>query len=104
MAHARRSKSPNGKLRFMYHVRRSLIFAAVICGLLNCQGVEAEAQTSNVVRLENGWQIQSEAALSTDKDKTDGATISSGRFAASGWYLASVPTTVLGALVNDDTY
>ena len=88
----------------MYHIRRSLIFAAAICGLLNCRGGDAEAQTGNFVQLENGWQIQSAAALSTDESKADGETISSGQFAASGWHPATVPTTVLGALVNDGVY
>lgn len=93
-------ESPNGKS----HARYFLILAAALCGFFNCRGGDTEAQTTNFVRLENGWQIQSAAALSPHQNQADGAAISSRRFAAAGWLPATVPTTVLGALVNDGVY
>jgi exo-1,4-beta-D-glucosaminidase len=45
------------------------------------------------------WTIQS-SAVATDT----GAVISTPSYAATGWYAATVPTTVLGALVADGVY
>jgi exo-1,4-beta-D-glucosaminidase len=49
--------------------------------------------------LADGWQIASLAQA-----KAAGAEISSAAFDAAGWHPASVPTTVLSALVQDGTY
>jgi exo-1,4-beta-D-glucosaminidase len=70
----------------------SIIFAAV-CGLFICWNSNASAQTNHFVPLENDWQIE-----------PDGAAISSNQFPVSDWQPATVPTTVLGALVNDGVY
>ena len=83
-----------------------LIHFLAATAILLCLGlgtVESRAGTANVVALEQGWQIQS-AAVSADGAAQDGASISSSGFRADGWYRTSVPTTVLGALVNDGVY
>jgi exo-1,4-beta-D-glucosaminidase len=54
--------------------------------------------------LERGWRIQAAATPSGDNSAPDGGTISSKEFKTDGWYPANVPTTVLGALVDDGVY
>jgi exo-1,4-beta-D-glucosaminidase len=49
--------------------------------------------------LHSGWLIQSSA-----KAGTDGAAISSASYHATGWYRATVPSTVVGTLVDDSVY
>ena len=57
----------------------------------------AQCQTGgNIVLLQDGWRIQS-----ATKIPAQGAFISSEGFQTGGWHPASVPTTVLAALVND---
>ncbi len=51
------------------------------------------------IYLREGWRLQT-AVLATDS----GDKISGPGFAADGWYEASVPTTVLSALVRDSVY
>lgn len=63
-------------------------------------GVAAPAfAQSEVVRLDRGWQIQSTAKVSAD-----GPTISKAGFDTRTWYAATVPTTVVGALVADGEF
>jgi exo-1,4-beta-D-glucosaminidase len=62
-------------------------------------GVTA-AQGSDVrLDLREGWAIQSSSEV-----KTGGEAISKPGFATGGWHRATVPTTVVGALVADGTY
>lgn len=49
--------------------------------------------------LRGGWTIQSSCKITGD-----GAKISSAGFGTKGWYAATVPTTVLAALVADKIY
>ena len=49
--------------------------------------------------LRESWFIQSSAEL-----HADGAAISKPGFAAAGWYPATLPSTVLSALVKDQVY
>jgi exo-1,4-beta-D-glucosaminidase len=59
----------------------------------------AAAQNSRVVRLHDDWLLQS-----TSMVKEPGTTVSSREFQAVGWYRASVPTTVMAALVDNKVY
>ncbi len=74
--------------------------AAFIIILIMC-GNKGYAQEAGryEIKLEKNWTIQSSSEV-----KTDGADISSADFNDSGWYAAEVPSTVLGALVNDGVY
>ena len=73
----------------------SLLLVGWLCGPLN-----SLAQISaNDVPLADGWQIQSAALVNHD-----GPTISSTTMDTTGWHPASVPETVLSALVKDGTY
>ncbi|CAN5417806.1 carbohydrate-binding protein [soil metagenome] len=65
--------------------------------LLFCTATTAGAQARLV--LHEGWSIQSSAKVGTD-----GAAMSSSSFRPRGWYRASVPSTVAGALVDDSLY
>ena len=69
-----------------------IIVALAVCG--NCL---AETPDPNILPLSDGWKIQSAT-------EGNGAAVSSKRFSALGWYSATVPSTVLAALVNDGVY
>ena len=49
--------------------------------------------------LKEDWRIQSSALL-----EVKGETLSTPQYAPKGWYRASVPTTVLGALIENKVY
>src|ERR1035437_7439674 len=55
--------------------------------------------TSSSMKLNQGWSIQSSADV-----RESGAAISAVGFDASQWYPATVPSTVLGALVQQRVY
>jgi len=69
-----------------------VILLAGLCSL-------GSLQAQNFMDLTNGWQIQASALL-----KDDGKMISSDALNTAGWHPASVPETVLSALVKDGTY
>src|SRR3954471_1763592 len=52
----------------------------------------------NHVPLSTGWQIHSSSGV------PDGPAISVPEYKPSGWYTASVPSTVVGTLVEDGVY
>jgi exo-1,4-beta-D-glucosaminidase len=103
-------------------MKRSRYFptiAAILAQLVFCRLASAQ---SNVVMLTDGWRIQSSAQIVRAKEKvattmprdrtlldmmrrTNAAAISSRRFRAmSDWIPATVPTTVLAALVRHGNY
>lgn len=61
--------------------------------------VTGAAPAQEPLMLHAGWLIQSSA-----KAGADGATISSPGYRPAGWYRATVPSTVVGALVEDGIY
>jgi exo-1,4-beta-D-glucosaminidase len=72
-----------------------VIFAGTVCGSRNAQG----QNSGNFIFLKDGWLLQSSAQVNAA-----GPAISSASFAPSGWHPATVPETVLSALVKDGTY
>ena len=54
---------------------------------------------ANMVKLTDGWAIQSSADV-----PEDGAAISTVGFNAAEWYPTTVPSTVLAALVKQNVY
>jgi exo-1,4-beta-D-glucosaminidase len=68
----------------------------VNCLLLPVAGV---ALAQEQLMLHNGWLIQSSAKVGTD-----GAMISSPTYHPTDWYRATVPSTVVGTLVEDGLY
>ncbi|MDQ2665782.1 MAG: glycosyl hydrolase family 2 [Gemmatimonadota bacterium] len=59
----------------------------------------AAAGAQSHMPLHDGWSIQSSAKVGTD-----GAAMSAPSFRPAGWYRATVPSTVAGALVDDSLY
>src|ERR1039458_2534467 len=73
----------------------ALLLAASGLLTLVCQGAEAGGKTL----LADGWAIQSSAKLHAGGD-----TISTPAFTPADWYPATVPSTVVGNLVQDKVY
>jgi exo-1,4-beta-D-glucosaminidase len=87
-------------------VRRRLIGALLILAVgqvtrqVQASQRQAERPLSGArIDLEQGWQIQSSA-----KVEAKGDVVSTDAYRPQGWYQASVPTTVLAALVADKIY
>ncbi len=70
---------------------------SAVLGLLLWTAGSAPAQEQQM--LHAGWLIQSSAKVGTD-----GAAISSVGYHPEGWYAATVPSTVVGALIENGTY
>jgi exo-1,4-beta-D-glucosaminidase len=77
---------------------RFIVLAAVVGASLGYADADARAQGGNIVTLDRGWYIQS-AETSWSRGADDDSTTT-----MSDRYPANVPTTVLGALVNDGVY
>ncbi len=77
-----------------------LVFLALVSAIVsNVAATAAEPAGSARLTLKDGWFIQS-----SDKVSSDGQALTTGHFDSAGWYAASVPTTVLAALVKDKVY
>ena len=75
-------------------------FAVLGClSLLGGITTASEDSESQGKLLRQNWFIQSSADV-----HAEGATVSTVGFPSSGWYPAAVPTTVVGALVEDKVY
>jgi exo-1,4-beta-D-glucosaminidase len=78
---------------------RPLAVAALLL-LLRCMAAGTPAgDESTKIALRENWRIQSSCEV-----KAGGAEISTPGFRADGWHKASVPATVVAALVADRTY
>lgn len=78
----------------------SFLTCAFLALLQICHSPGAPApDNGNFVQLQDGWRIQSAA-----RTPADGAAISAAGFDASHWHPATVPGTVLAALVDDGIY
>ncbi|GAC1409041.1 MAG: carbohydrate-binding protein [Gemmatimonadaceae bacterium] len=74
-----------------------LVFRAAVWLVL--LGVAGVARAQEQLMLHTGWLIQSSAKVGLD-----GATISSPAYRPTEWYRATVPSTVVGTLVEDSLY
>ncbi len=71
-----------------------------LCAMANAQvQLTDPATVSGKVFLHEGWQLQSSCVA-----KTSGEKVSAAGFDASTWHKATIPATVVGALVTDKTY
>jgi len=87
-------------MKYTRHLFFSALWTAIVLSVSVGQSQTATAQGSdNIVYLKDGWRIQSSAQA-----PADGAAISARRFDASNWHPATVPTTVLSALVKDGVW
>jgi exo-1,4-beta-D-glucosaminidase len=91
------------QLEAMNHHRQIIsgLVIVFICFLIgsNFYFSSASAQNPNIIDLENNWRIQP-----AQQAAAEGQTISTAQFDASTWHPASVPATVLSALVKDGVY
>lgn len=83
-------------------MRSSLLNASVLllalCGLAVAQGA-GERGADSRVPLGNGWHIQSSAVV-----KEQGEALSKAGYKTTSWHAATIPSTVVGALVEDKTF
>lgn len=86
-------------------IERSLLLtlarksAVPLIGLAAASAAIAAPTPPPQVTLQTGWQLQNAA-----KATQAGTEISSSRFKPTGWYVATVPGTVLTTLVNNHVY
>src|SRR3972149_6691699 len=73
--------------------RTSVLLAACLGWAMSVEGADVPLE------LREGWAIQSSAEV-----KNGGAVISKPGYSTGGWHRATVPTTVVAALVADGTY
>jgi exo-1,4-beta-D-glucosaminidase len=81
-------------------MRRSVLFLAFTLVAATFSGA-ASSQTPDpfLLPLDQHWQLQSSAVASAG-----GEAIATAAFQSSGWYAASVPSTVVGTLVANHVY
>ena len=77
--------------------RSVVVLTAFVAALTG--GVMTATAADVRLELREGWVIQSSAKVTAG-----GEAVSRPGFAAAGWHRASVPTTVVSALVADGTY
>ncbi len=81
----------------MHPVRRSAILTAALTAILSWTTTAEPADVR--LDLREGWALQSSAKVTAG-----GEAVSRPGFATAGWHRATVPTTVVSALVADGTY
>src|ERR1700674_1766979 len=87
--------------------RKYRLFLVVFLSIFSCSDVGVQAVRASdlenlpsfAVNLNSGWQIQSSCEA-----KAAGEQVSTPGFVATGWDTTTVPTTVVGTLVDDKTY
>src|SRR2546423_7955088 len=80
-------------------IRSALFYRFVLVGICLSFVAPTRASAQERLALHDGWLIQSSAKVGTD-----GAAISSTSYRPSDWYKATVPSTVVGALVEGGLY
>src|SRR6266496_2088817 len=88
---------PEGK--FMTIRRCLLLCLLAVCVFEIVAMAAGEASEGSTFALKDGWSIQSSA-----KVEATGERLSTPQFIPKNWYRASVPTTVLNALIEDKVY
>jgi len=76
--------------------RWSWVWVLATCAL---RPQSAGCETPGRLSLDAGWRLQSSASAGAD-----GKALSTPGYATAGWHAATVPGTVVGALVTDGTY
>ena len=84
--------------------RRIAIVAALIAAhtfliIAPTEAAKAAAKAVTPLELRNSWEIQSSCDI-----KAGGEQVSRAGFSTAGWHKTTVPNTVVGALVDDNTY
>jgi exo-1,4-beta-D-glucosaminidase len=81
------------------HFSRSIAILGILLTVTGALSSRSAADASEKVSLELGWQLQSSCAA-----KVGGEQVSAVGFDANQWHHTDLPSTVVGALVNDKTY
>ncbi len=81
------------------HLRLCLAAALLLGGSSPSRAADMPAPNSQSIFLAGNWRLQSAAQVAAG-----GAQISTAAFDAVGWYSASMPSTVLAALVKNGVY
>src|SRR6204780_4303257 len=76
-----------------------LIVPVVLVQFLLASSLFAQEKSSDKLMLHEGWSLQTSA-----KVDAKGEVISTPQFSPKGWHEATVPTTVVAALVKDKTF
>ena len=71
----------------------------ILLGAAGAFAAEGSADQSGQFFLHKNWELQSSCEV-----KAGGEQVSAVGFDASKWHHANMPSTVVGALVNDKTY
>src|ERR1700749_2627525 len=77
---------------------KGLVLLFVMSGSLSAQTTSGRNAGGRLLLREN-WRIQSSSAL-----QAEGGALSTPGYKTTGWYAATVPSTVVGALVEDKVY
>jgi exo-1,4-beta-D-glucosaminidase len=80
-------------------MKRLILYCILFSGIIFIYSCSRQADTEEKLFLKNNWTIQS-----SEKITADGTSISSLAYDPEGWYPASVPTTVLAALIENKVY
>src|SRR5215204_5586659 len=78
---------------------RRILFRVLIAALAAALSPSVSHAQSNRLPLASGWSIQSSAAVGAKAD-----AISRVGFSTAGWHSATVPGTIVGALVEQGRY
>src|SRR5690349_1812931 len=71
----------------------------LFCICISIVAATAPIAHAQELQLDSDWRIQSSSVAGAD-----GARISSTAYVPAGWYPATVPSTIVGALVDDGVY
>jgi exo-1,4-beta-D-glucosaminidase len=85
--------------RILFWVALLSILTAILAGFSPAALADSPEQVNSALELRSGWMLQSSCRV-----KASGEKISRAGFPTNGWHLASVPSTVVAALVADKTY
>jgi exo-1,4-beta-D-glucosaminidase len=80
-------------------MKRLILYFILFSGITFIYSCSRQAADEGKLFLKDNWTIQS-----SEKITADGTTISSLSYDPEGWYPASVPTTVLAALIENKVY
>ncbi len=81
-------------------MRLSILLLSISMGTITAaSGIAAPAENLNKHLLAEGWALQSSAKI-----QAGGEAISGAGFSTSGWYRATVPSTVCGVLLGNKVY
>ncbi|HUX61372.1 MAG TPA: glycoside hydrolase family 2 TIM barrel-domain containing protein [Ignavibacteriaceae bacterium] len=88
------------KLSKEFRITISKIFLFIIILLSITTEIYSQKNAAeSTIRLNKDWLISS-----SENIKANGSIISSSKYSTTGWYPASVPSTVLGTLISDHFY